>query len=686
MASNSAFRITELDPNEIKANLKTYLRGQDEFTDIDFEGSGINILLDILARNTHYMAYYMNMLAAESFIDSAQLRQSIVSHAKHIGYTPESMKGARTFADITITPSDSEDQDATSLTMPKWTTYVSQAIDGINYNFVTTSAHVATKANGSFLFANVELKQGDVVTRTFLVTSDNEKREYIIPSANVDIDEMYVSVQQSTSNTYSEVYTLDRDMTTLRANSQVYFIEETTSANNHYKLFFGDGILGKRPIDGNIITVTYLDSQGKYGNGANSFLLVETVDGYNDNVSIVPAFTASGGSERETVESIRYHAPRSYTTQSRAVTENDYLELFVEDFPNIQSVKVWGGEQENPPLYGKVFVAIKPKNNYFITNLEKQQMIDQFVANRSIQGMIPEIVDPDYTWLLVKVKVYYDADKTNRDENELKTSVRNAILTYRDETLQRFDSKFRITRLARAIEATDPAINSATVTLKIQKRVTPSYSTNKTYTVSFLNPIEKNTLTTYPALQAVDSTGTIRNCYIEEVPLSWTGVDKIVVYAGGTNYEDASVTITGDGTGAVATAQIVNKKIASVDLVERGNNYTKATVTISSNTGYGANAIADLQFNNGTLRLFYYKSNGGKVFVNNEIGTINYSTGEVVFENLKITSLTDVDNYNDDVLTVNVEPQEPDIDPVRKTILDLDENDNIAIQITMVSE
>lgn len=686
MASNTSFRIVELDPTGIKENLKNFLRNQTEFTDFNFEGSGMNILLDLLAYNTHYLSYHMNMIAAESFLDSAQLRNSIISHSKHIGYTPQSMKPARLFATITVTPSVNEDQAATTLTLPRWTRFIAQKLDGGNYGFVTINSNTAVKTGNTFVFSNVVLKQADVITRTYLAQSSNPDRSYYIPSANVDIDEIYVTVQKSTTNTYSEVYKKFDDLLELRSNSQVFFVEESSIANNNYRVFFGDNYIGKLPEDGNIITITYLVSQGKYGNGANSFLLVENINGYDDNVSITPATAAAGGADRETIEQIRYRAPRAYTTQNRAVTSTDYETLITSDYPNITSVSVWGGEEENPPIYGKVFISLKPRSNYFITNLEKEQIINDIVQTRSILSIIPEIVDPDYTWLLLKVKLFYEEEKTNLDPSQIMVLVRGAIINYRDTYLQRFDSKFRVSKLQREIEAQDDSFNSVTVETTLQKRLSPTYNAAKNYTIDFKQEIEKETLTTFPSFQTLDTGGVERNCYIEEVPQSYTGLDSIDILTSGNDYEDATITITGDGSGATATAKIVNKKITEINIVNRGSNYTHADVIISSNTGFGAVATADLQYNNGTLRMYYFKSNGEKVFVNNSIGTINYRTGIINITNLNIRSVTDTELYNDDILTINVEPLEKDISPIRNSILDLDENDNRAIQITLVAE
>lgn len=686
MASNTAFRITEIDAQQIKANLKDFLRQQSEFTDFDFEGSGMNILLDLLAYNTHYMAFYTNMLGSEAYHDTAQLRNSLVSHAKHIGYTPGSVRPASSIVTIKVTPSDTEDTDATTLTLPKWTSFRAQAIDGINYNFVTVNSNVATKTANTFTFNNVVLKQAEVISRTFLVASDNPKREYYIPSSNVDTNELYVTVQQSTTNTSIEVYTQYTDLTALRSNSLVYFVEESTTGNGHYKILFGDGYLGKKPSDGNIVTITYLDSDGPKGNGANSFVLVNSINGFNDNVQIITSAPSAGGSDRETIEEIRYRAPRSYTTQNRAVVADDYKSLLLRDYPNIQSVAVWGGEEYKHPVYGKVFISLKPKTNYYITNVEKDEIIKNIIKNHSVMTVIPEIINPDYTYLLVSAKVFYDKTKTTRDDATMKSLIRNAILTYRNNNLQKFDSKFRISQLQREIENVDPAINSATVKLFVQKRIVPTLTTSINYEADFKIALDKDELYSNPSFLVNDAFGVERTVFIEEVPQSYTGLDHIDVITSGNDYEDAIVTISGDGAGATATAKIINRKIDSINLENRGSNYTKAIVSITSNTGYGATATSVLQFQNGVLRTFYYKTNGEKVIVNETAGTIDYKNGVITLDGLIVNSVTDSDNYNDDIIAINIRPSENDISSIRNAILDLDENDANSIQISLVEE
>lgn len=689
-SANTNLIVTELDPLTIKENLKNFLKGQAEFSDYNFEGSSLNILMDLLAYNTHYMAFYMNMLSSESFLDSAQQRATILSHAKHIGYIPNSKNPATALVNIKVTPSVSEDQNNQTLNLPRWTKFQSEAVDGTNYSFVTINANNAVKTANTFNFSNVVLKQGDVVTRTYLVDAGNEKREFSIPSANVDINNIYVTVQESPSNTSYEVFNRHQDLTELRSNSSVYFIEEQITGNGSYKLYFGDGFLGKKPKNGNVVTITYLDTEGEIGNGANSFVLVNSIGGYDDNVEITVTSPAGGGSAGDTLEDIRFRAPLFYTTQNRSVTVEDYKTLLLKDYPNIESISVWGGESEQPPVYGKVYISLKPKTNFYITDTEKRRIVEEIIRNRSVMTVIPEIIEPDFTYVIFRVKAFYNKTKANLDEDQLSALVRAKIIQYRNERLRQFDSRLRISNLQQSIVSAHPAITSCTITVMVQKRIEPEFFTNKNYAIDFKFPLNKaineNKLFSFPNVSVRDGDGIARNCLIEEIPQSFTGIDAIRITNAGNDYEDVNVVISGDGSGATATATIVNKKLQQIVLNNRGSNYSTATVSILSDTGKGAAASVELQFNKGQLRLFYYKENGEKVIINDNLGTIDYRTGKINIDNLEIENVISNSNYNDTIWTIAASPEDQDISPVRNSILELDTADSSSIRITMIAE
>lgn len=688
MAANTALRVSELEFNEIRDNLKAFLRSQNEFTDYDFEGSGMAVFLDLLAYNTHYKAYYLNMIANEMFLDSALLRESLVSHAKSLNYTPRSRSSSSATVNIRVTPSNNELSNTTTLTLPRFTDFSGQAIDGTNYNFTTINANTASKVNSSFLFSNVIINQGDVTTSSFLVTTGNPKQRFTIPSANLDTNHLFVSVQESATNTDLQTYTQASDLTILRSNTRSYFVEENPDANGSWTIQFGDGVLGKKLANGNIVTVTYLDTAGKLANKVNSYVLLESINGFNDNVIVTPVTQAAGGADRETNESIRESAPIHYTTQNRIVTVNDYKHILQTDYPFIEAVSVWSGDDNDPPVYGKTFISLKPIDNYSISTKEKEEIIEEIIENRAVLTVTPEIIDPDFTYLVLDVKVYYNPDLTNEDEATLRNLVRTSILNYRSANLTDFDSTFRNSQLLRQIDDSEKSIRSSTIDVFVQKRITPTLASSQNYTVDFKIPLKDvEDLYSAPSIQVKDSAGVTRNCFFEEVPASATGIDSIDVVNPGFGYTSIpTITISGDGTGATATAQIVNGSLNSIVLNSRGANYTQATASITGGGGSGAAAIPILERKNGNLRLFYSKDNGEKVFVSENIGTINYLTGEIVLTNLQVESVTNSPNYNDDVFTINVRPEDLTIRPIRNRILDIDQNDATAIQITMIAD
>lgn len=686
--ANSTLRVSELDFQAIKTNLKDFLRQQDAFTDYDFEGSGMSVLIDLLAYNTHYMGYYLNMVANEMFLDTAQLRNSILSHAKAINYIPASKKGALVRTNIVVSPSVSEDQVSTILTLDRYTKFLAQDIDGVNYPFVALHSNTVSKSGDTFTFSNVYLKQGEVVTRQYIVGSSNAT--FSIPSGNVDTTTLIVTVQESPSNTFTESYELASDLTTLDANSKVFWVEEQPDQN--YVFYFGDSIIGKRPRPGNIVIATYMDVVGSSANAISRFFLADPIGGsYDDNVSITAATASYGGVEKETVEQIRFRAPYFYTAQNRAVTRNDYESLLLHDYNNIDAVSVWGGEENDPVVYGKVYLSLKTKGNYALTIAEKEEIKSALIRSRNVLTVIPEIVDPDYNYVLMVGRVHYNPSLTSRTSGELLTLVRAAIADYNSDELNTFRSIFRKSRLQHYIESCEPSITGSDIDIFIQKRIELATNETKNYDIKFNMPLRKGDflqkLYTYPTIVTPDLLSINRDTYYEEVPSSFTGVDSIEVVNPGINYATIpTVTISGDGTGASARAVVVNGKVNRIEMITKGANYTRATVTITGGDGSEATATAKLEARLGTLRTYYFKSNGEKVFINESAGTINYDTGALSLIGLLPLSVGDNPIYDDDVLTINAPTENEIIIPLRNRILTIDENNPQSIQIEMVAE
>lgn len=690
-SSNNALKVADLDFFSIRNNLKEYLQSQSTFQDYDFEGSGMSVLLDILAYNTYYNAFYLNMAANESFLDTAQIRNNVISHAKLINYVPMSKRGATAKINVTVTPGPSEDQDVTFITLDKWTNFLGADKEQVNYPFVAVNSNTAYKSNGSFTFSNIVIRQGEAVTRQFLVTANNVARRFQIPSANVDTSTLTVTVQESNSNTQITQYTPAGSFVDLRANSTVYFIEEDNDSN--YTIYFGDNVIGKRPANGNIVQVTYLDTVGSKANSIVKFAPTDGdgIAGFKNNVRVTLVEASMNGGDGETIDQIKFRAPNFYTSQNRAVTSSDYEAIITKEYPNIEAISVWGGEENDPPVYGKVYMSLKTRGFFTLTNVEKEEISNTIIRNRSVLTVDPTIIDPEYVFILVRGKIRYNPNLTTRTQNQILNLVKEAIYNYTVTELYTFKSTFKLSRLQNYIEQSESSITSSDIDIFLQRRVKLEIGDKNTYIIRFNTPLRKGDynfkLFTYPTVGVLDVTGVKREVLFEEVPESFTGVDSITIQAPGINYASGStLTITGDGTGATAEAIIVNGRIVRVNVTNPGINYTRAFVTINDEQGSGAVLTVKLRATTGTLRTFYYKSNGEKVIINNNAGTIDYVTGRIVLESLNPVSMISNDFYDQDVLTVNIVPEQGVIEPLRNRILAIDTNNIQAIQLEVVPE
>jgi hypothetical protein len=689
--ANTSLRIAELDFDSIKTNLKNYLRSQSEFQDFDFEGSGMSVLIDLLAYNTHYMGYYLNMVGNESFLDTAQLRESMISIAKLMNYVPKSSRGAETKINITITPAPgSEDTTAQAVTLDKYTRLLGADINGVNYPFVTLYSNTSIKTNGTFNFANVVIRQGEVVTRQYEMDAQNTRRRFKIPSANVDTSTLLISVQESSTNTYTTVYNQYDDITLVQGNTAAYFIEEDTDLN--YVVQFGDDVIGKKPKNGSIINITYLDNVGSVANAINAFSFVDRVGGkYSSNVIVQSTSPTYGAENKETLEQVRFRAPYHYTVQNRAVTKNDYETLITRDFPFIEAVSCWGGEDNDPVVYGKVYLSLKPRTNFILTTLQKEQIKENLIRSRNVLTIIPEIVDPDYEYVTMIGRITYDSNRTSRTADEILTLVKAAISDYNDAELKRFDSTFRKSKLQSYIENAERSITGSDIQVYLQKRQILNFGVAENLRIKFNVPLRKgdyiSKLYTFPEAKVFDLTNILRNVFVEEVPESFTGIEQIVIENPGINYTSVpNINIRGDGIGASARAKIVNGRISEITVVDKGSNYSRAEIVIEGGGGTEATATPVLEARNGTLRTFYFKDNGEKVIINDNAGTIDYNTGEVFLQSFNVQSLVENDFYPNDVLTFNIPSQSEIILPLRNRIISIDEGDPFAIQLRVEAE
>ena len=490
MATNDKrLRVTELDFDNIKENLKTFLKAQTEFKDYDFEGSGMNILLDTLAYNTHYLGFNANMLANEMFLDSASLRSSVVSHAKSLGYEVSSSRAPVATINVSLST------DANTKTMSAGTAFTT-SIDGVDYQFVTIADVTSSNTGSAVPFDSVKIYEGTYVTSSYTADSSEVDQRFLLNDARADTSTLTVKVQNSSSDTTTTTYTKATDITQLSSSSTVYYLQETDSGL--FEVYFGDGVVSKGLSDGNIVTLQYVVTNRTLANGASSFSSPSSIDVVT-GITVTTVANATGGSNPETVESIKLNAPLDYASQGRAVTIDDYKTYTKKLFPNTQAVSVWGGEDgsydtstgvSSNPEYGKVFISIKSTTGENLTTVQKSNLVTAF-APYKVASVTPVIVDPETIFLILNVSFQYDSTATTSTKDELASLIATTISNYNSSDLQEFNSSFRHSKLLRLIDDTDTAILNNTTTVTMGKFFTPvnaSSSYNINFNNAFFNP------------------------------------------------------------------------------------------------------------------------------------------------------------------------------------------------------
>jgi len=469
--------ISQLDFDGIKDNLKTFLSQQDEFTDYDFEGSGMNILLDVLAYNTHYLGFNANMLANEMYLDSADQRSSVVSLAKQVGYTPRSASSARATINILM-----NNATGSSVTMTRGTKFTT-TVDDTNYSFVNNADISISPQDGVYQFSDLEIYEGTYLNYKYTANTSDKDQRFIIPNNNVDTTTLTVKVQESSSDSTTNTYKLASGITNIDSTSKVYFLQEVE--NGRFEVYFGDGVLGEAIADGNIIILDYITCNRDEPNGATSFTLSGTINGFAD-VSITTQGVAAGGDAPETIKSIKYNAPRDYTSQDRAVTAEDYKVLVKSLYANAQSVQVYGGEDAAVPDYGKVYISIKAKSGSNLTEVTKVSLVKS-LKSYAVASVTPVIIDPETTFITLTTTFKYDSSATTKDISTIETNVTDAILAYNTSTLEDFTGMFRYSAVGQVIDGADTSILSNITKVKLYKNMTPTLNSGLKYTLSFNN-------------------------------------------------------------------------------------------------------------------------------------------------------------------------------------------------------
>lgn len=481
MAAPSNLRLTGLDFDELRSNFKNYLETQEEFTDYDSTGSAFSVLLDVLSYNTHINSFYLNMIANEMFIDTAIKRNSLMSLSKMLGYLPKSRKSSYANVTISVTPTD----NPSNITIAKNTRFKSE-INGITFTFVTDQSYSAiANGNSTVTLSNIKLVQGEPLTFRYTANTSDHSIKYKIPNRGIDTDSITVNLQESEENTTQSSYTLATDLLNVNSSANVFFIEP--DADDTYQIRFGDGILGRKEKTGNIVIIGYNLTNGVLGNGARIFSPVSTVAGY-PGATVTTISASVGGSDEESNDNIRFNAPRHYEVQNRAVTANDYKRIITREYPQAESVVVYGGENADPPEFGKVFIGIKPKSGLAITTSVKD-FISEVLAKYNVGSITPDFVDIDYIFPILTLTVNYDSRFTSKTTSVLQRDVLNSITSYSTNELQEFSKDLRISKLTRTIDDTNTSIVGNELSIKLKKSFNPTLSEKLNYTIRFSNRI-----------------------------------------------------------------------------------------------------------------------------------------------------------------------------------------------------
>ena len=511
--TSSRVSVSELDFDTIKQNLKDYMSAQSEFSDYDFDGSALSVIMDIMSYNTHMNAFYMNMLASESFLDSAQLRNSAIKKAAQLGYTPQSVRGSKAYANLTFTPSDAP----STITIDKHTQF-NATVNGTSFTYVTSAATTVTPVAGVYTANNVELVQGVPLTYQYTVNNSNPDQKFILPNANTDTSQLTVVIQESAVNTNTSVYTLASDITTVNSTSNVYFMYE--SSDYKFEVQFGDDNLGRKPSDGNIVKLTSTVSDGGTTNGSNTFTAVGQVGGYD--VTIATMNAAAGGSDRESVDSIKFSAPKHYEAQNRCVTANDYHRIISNEYSGIDSINIWGGQDNDPPGYGKVYIAVKPTGVDALSTSQKTSLKD-LIKNRNMVAVTPVIVDPEKTYVIINSNIKFDYRKTQNSAAVIANTVANTVNTYLNTDLANFETTFRYSQLSKLIDESEVSITNNLTTVKLKNIIADvSLTEASDYTVNFHNAIYHPHTTYDGAITSTDFTYADANgtsyasCYLDD--------------------------------------------------------------------------------------------------------------------------------------------------------------------------
>ena len=589
-------KFSNLDFDQIKTSIKDYLRANSTFTDFDFEGSNFSVLIDTLAYNTYITAFNSNMVVNESFLDSATIRENVVSLARNIGYVPKSRTAASAVVSFTAQPTSS----TATLTLQAGLVCTGTT-NGTSYVFSIPENTTASVKNGIATFSDVTIKQGTFLRKQFTVDGSLDQR-FILDNSYIDTSTIRVYVKGTSDTGLGQLYTLVDNIFEIDSTSKTYLIQEVK--DEKYELLFGDGRFGKKLENNAVITVTYIITDGKSGNGASSFTFAGTFKNENDaveiltnTISVTTVQSAQGGSDIESIDSVRNYAPRLYASQYRAVTARDYESLIKSKiYPETESVSVVGGEELSPPQYGKVFISIKPKNGTYVSDFDKQEIKNK-LKQYSVSGINPEIQDLKILYVEIDSSVYYNYSQVGSVEN-LKTNVIKSLNSYAESTdLNAFGGRFKYSKVLQVIDATDTAITSNITNVRIRRDLKAKINTPTQYEICFGNKFHVN-----PEGKNIKSTG-----------FNIVG-ETDTVYLTDTPEKNSNGTLTGKGT---------------ISLVKE----VPVLVSVGSTTTFKTPVIVQ------------------------SAGTVNYETGEILLGALTITSTV----LDRDIIEIQAFPESNDI-------------------------
>jgi hypothetical protein len=528
MATN--LNVTELDFDQIKKNLKNYLKTQTEFSSHDFEGSGLSSLLDVLAYNTHYNAMAAHFALNEAFLDSAQIRGNIVTRAKLLGYIPRSVLAPKATVNITVDVSAEENTNKpATLTLPRGAKLTTQ-VDGRNYRYIVLEEQVAVLSSNTYSFTNVIIAEGTRKKLLYRVDNDIENQKYQISDDDADTSTLRVLIQANESSTSYDNYTKFESLINVNSSSRVYYLQE--NSNEYFEVYFGDGVTGKKPLNNNIVTLDYVFTNGPDSNGANIFTMVDNIGGFA-TIAITTLQKADGGTVKETNESIRFNAPLTFTSQNRAVTSDDYRAIIQKEFTNIKSISTWGGEDNDPPDYGSIYISIRPLVNETLNDNEKTEIMNTILKGKSVVSITPYIVDPNFTYLDLDVSFKYNPNLTDRSAVELTAVVRDTVSDYNFNELNKFDGVFRHSQLLKAIDNADPSIQNSNVRPYMFMTITPNKAAankDNNFNLQFTAPFFNSGSSTNFIITSTMWKYGGEEVYFGDIPISGSTNRQVMVY------------------------------------------------------------------------------------------------------------------------------------------------------------